>query len=172
MPLAPCAALPWHRLGAASPPAGTPRISVFGQERPQHPVRGDPSASKGCRQARTAKREEAEGYRCQREGDSRQRRGRVRQCSHHPGKVQHPSRAGYFGTEETPWEPPPQCTSGSPFPTIPHTDWGPPGDAGDLARGSARLPAQPHRQATGSGSRSGKQRRDMWGSSGSTEEAG
>lgn len=50
-----------------------------------------------------------------------------------------------------------------PYPTltgsVPHPDWGRPGEVGDLARGSAWLPAQPHCRATGSGSRSGKQRR-------------
>lgn len=120
MPLAPYVALPWHRLGAASSLAGTPRISASGQERPQHPMRGDASASKGCRQARTAKREEAEGYRCQREEDSRQRRGRVRQRSHHPRKVQHPSRAGRFGTEGTPRELPAPAHEWEPlFPPYP-----------------------------------------------------
>lgn len=58
--------------------------------------------------------------------------------------------------------PPPQRMSGSPFPTVPHPDWGPPGEVGNLARGSAQLPAQPQRQVAGAEAAS---RRGLWGAS-------
>jgi len=121
-------------------------------------VRGDTSPLKGCRQARTAKRDEAEGR------DARERETADRdeaesgnalitsgRCSIRRGQ-------GALAQRGPHGSPPPQRTSGTPFPTVPHPDWGPPEEAGHLARGSAQLPAQPHRQAAGSGTRSGKRR--------------